>query len=78
MVDGLECFQLSKNTRQQSEKWSSHTAITVIRRIPRYGRQRGSLLQYSTLHGKHYNNKKINNDNSTIKYDKVPEETTSR
>lgn len=78
MVDGLECFQLSKNTRQQSEKWSSHTAITVIRRIPRYGRQRGSLRQYSTLHGKHYNNKKINNDNSTIKYDKVPEETTSR
>ncbi len=31
MVGGLECFQLSKNTRQQSEKWSSHTAITVIR-----------------------------------------------
>jgi len=78
VVDGLECFQLSKNTRQQSEKWSSHTAITVIRRIPRYGRQRGSLRQYSTLHGKHYNNKKFNNDNSTIEYDKVPEETTSR
>ncbi len=55
---------------------------TVIRRIPRYGRQRGSLLQYSTLHGKHYNNKKTNNNNSTMEYDKVPEkvpeEATSR